>query len=66
LSYQIEHHLFPDLPSHRYPEISTKVQAICERYDIPYNTGPFGKQFKTVLKRVAKFSLPAIVRRGAA
>ena len=62
LSYQIEHHLFPDLPSHRYPEISTKVQAICERYDIPYNTGPFGKQFKTVLKRVAKFSFPKSVR----
>ena len=62
LSYQIEHHLFPDLPSHRYPEISTKVQAICERYGIPYNTGPFGKQFKTVLKRVAKFSFPKSVR----
>ena len=27
LSYQIEHHLFPDLPSNRYEEIAPKVQA---------------------------------------
>ncbi len=58
LSYQIEHHMFPDIPAHRYPEIAPKVQALCEEYDIPYNTGAFGKQFKTVLKRVGKYSLP--------
>lgn len=58
LSYQIEHHLFPDLPAHRYPEIAPKVQALCEQYAIPYNTGAFGKQFKTVLKRVGRYSLP--------
>ena len=27
LSYQIEHHLFPDLPSNRYAEIAVRVQA---------------------------------------
>ena len=25
LSFQIEHHLFPDLPSNRYQEIAPKV-----------------------------------------
>ena len=58
LSYQVEHHLFPDIPAHRYPEMSNRVQAICEKYNIPYNTGPFGKQYLTVLKRVARYSLP--------
>src|SRR5690606_3812044 len=29
LSYQIEHHLFPDLPSNRYPEIAARVRALC-------------------------------------
>lgn len=58
LSYQIEHHMFPDVPAHRYPELSDKVREICNRYDIPYNTGRFGHQFKTVLKRVAHYSLP--------
>ena len=27
LSYQIEHHLFPDLPSNRYAEIAVRVRA---------------------------------------
>ena len=40
LSHQIEHHLFPDLPANRYAEISTEVREICERYGIPYNSGP--------------------------
>lgn len=58
LSYQIEHHLFPDVPAHRYPEMSVEVQAVCERYSIPYNTGSFGHQYLTVLKRVLRGSLP--------
>ena len=40
LSHQIEHHLFPDMPARRYAEIAPEVQEICERYGIPYNTGP--------------------------
>ena len=39
LCYQIEHHLFPDLPSNRYAEISERVKALCEKYDLPYTTG---------------------------
>jgi fatty acid desaturase len=62
LSYQTEHHVFPDLPAHRYPEISEKVQKICEKYDLRYNTGSFGHQFKTVLRRIAVYSLPPKAR----
>ncbi len=62
LSYQIEHHVFPDLPAHRYREIAPKVQAICEKYGIHYNTGSFARQYGTVLKRIARFSLPDRVR----
>ena len=40
LCYQIEHHLFPDLPSNRYAEIATRVRALCDKYDLPYTTGP--------------------------
>ncbi|HET8880510.1 MAG TPA: acyl-CoA desaturase, partial [Arthrobacter sp.] len=40
LSHQIEHHLFPDLPSNRYAEVAPKVRDICRRYNLPYNTGP--------------------------
>ncbi|MGI9206642.1 MAG: fatty acid desaturase family protein, partial [Rhodococcus sp. (in: high G+C Gram-positive bacteria)] len=31
LSHQIEHHLFPDLPAHRYPELAPRVRELCEQ-----------------------------------
>jgi fatty acid desaturase len=62
LSYQIEHHIYPDMPAHRYREVSEKVQAVCEKYGIHYNTGSFAKQYGTVVKRIAAFSLPDRMR----
>ena len=58
LSHQVEHHLFPDLPANRYAEIAPQVQAICQKYKVPYNTGYFLPQLFTVMKRVARYSLP--------
>ena len=58
LSFQIEHHLFPDLPANRYAEISTEVREICGRYGIPYNVGPLGKQFGSVVKKICRLALP--------
>lgn len=58
LSCQIEHHLFPDVPAPHYLAMSEKVQAVCAKYDIPYNTGSFAQQYWTVIKRIAKYSLP--------
>ena len=45
LCYQIEHHLFPDLPSNRYAEIARQVRALCDEYGLPYTTGPLLSQF---------------------
>ena len=58
LSFQVEHHLYPDLPSSRYAEISPRVKAICEEYDLPYNTGPFSKQFGMVQRTLLRLALP--------
>ena len=58
LSHQIEHHLFPDLPAHRYAEIAVEVRAICARYGQHYNTGRFSKQFFSVLARIVIQSFP--------
>jgi fatty acid desaturase len=58
LSFQIEHHLFPDIPARRYPEISQEVRAICEKYDLPYNTGPLHRQLGSVFTKILKLSLP--------
>ena len=43
LSHQIEHHLFPDIPAHRYAEIAAEVREICERYGLPYNSRSAGQ-----------------------
>jgi fatty acid desaturase len=58
LGFQIEHHLFPDIPAHRYADISVEVQEICERYGIPYNAGPLHKQFGSVVRKIVKLALP--------
>jgi linoleoyl-CoA desaturase len=58
LGYQIEHHLFPDLPCNRYPEIAVRVKEICEKYNLPYTTGPLYRQYGQVLRTIMKLSLP--------
>jgi fatty acid desaturase len=58
LSYQIEHHLFPDMPAYRYKEISVEVRALCEKYGIAYHEAPMYKQLLSVYKKLFKLSLP--------
>lgn len=58
LSHQIEHHLFPDLPSNRYAEVAVKVRDVCERYDLPYTTGPLWKQVGSAWRKVFRLALP--------
>jgi len=58
LSHQIEHHLFPDLPSNRYVEIAPRVREICQRYGLSYTTGPMVKQVASAWKQVVVLSLP--------
>jgi len=58
LSFQIEHHLFPDIPTSRYAEIAPRVRAICERYGLPYSSGPLGRQYRSVAKKILRLSLP--------
>lgn len=58
LDHQIEHHLFPDLPSHRYAEIGEQVQEICERHEIPYSTGSLLGQFGSVVRKIIRLALP--------
>ncbi|MBV7294826.1 acyl-CoA desaturase [Corynebacterium sp. TAE3-ERU12] len=58
LNYQIEHHLFPDMPSNRLADAAKKVRDICDRYDLPYNTGSFFEQFLQVQRTLLKLTLP--------
>jgi NADPH-dependent stearoyl-CoA 9-desaturase len=58
LSHQIEHHLFPDLPSNRYAEIAPKVQALFEKYDLTYCARPMPQQVASAWHKVIRLSLP--------
>ena len=58
LSHQIEHHLYPDIPAWRYREMGPKVEAICEKYGVPYQTGKMVPMLKTVAQRIVKYSVP--------
>ncbi len=66
LSHQIEHHLFPTLPAHRYADIAQHVRAACERHGLPYNSGPLHRQFGTVVRRIFRLALPTPAPRAAA
>jgi fatty acid desaturase len=58
LCYQIEHHLFPELPSNRYAQIATRVRALCDKYDLPYTTGSLGRQFLLTQRTIHKLAIP--------
>jgi NADPH-dependent stearoyl-CoA 9-desaturase len=58
LSHQIEHHLFPDLPSNRYAEVAPKVQALFEKYDLAYCARPLVPQVYSAWHKVVRLSLP--------
>jgi fatty acid desaturase len=49
LNYQIEHHLWPDLPLSQYQTIQPQVAAVCKKHGIPYRQESV---FKRLLKAV--------------
>ena len=58
LNHQIEHHLFPDMPSNRYPQVAHRVKALCDRYGLPYNTGSFIRQYGTTTWKIWRLAFP--------
>ena len=45
LNYQIEHHLFPDVPMLAYRRVQPKVRALCARFGVPYLQEPVTRRF---------------------
>jgi NADPH-dependent stearoyl-CoA 9-desaturase len=58
LSHQIEHHIFPDIPSNRYGEISREVQEMFRRYGLKYHSAPMVRQVASAWHKVFRLSLP--------
>jgi linoleoyl-CoA desaturase len=58
LDYQIEHHLYPDMPSNRYQQVAPRVRALCARYGLPYNSARLTRQFGTTTLKIWRLALP--------
>lgn len=66
LSYQIEHHIYPDMSSNRLAEASVRVREVCRKYDLPYVTGTLPVQYLKTWRTIAKLSLPNHMLRDTA
>jgi fatty acid desaturase len=58
LNYQIEHHLWPDLPMLRYRELQPRVREVCKEYGLPYTQENVWKRvWRTAENAVGKTSM---------
>lgn len=58
LNYQIEHHLWPDLPLSQYQKLQPQVKALCEKHQIPYcQESVFKRMLKAADIMVGKTSM---------
>ena len=63
LNYQIEHHLFPDIPHWRYMHIAKEIKQICKELGIQYREDASRRQtFIRFLREAWKYSLPDSLR----
>jgi fatty acid desaturase len=63
LNYQIEHHLFPDIPSHHYPDMAVEVKEVCARHGLPYKCNPsWGRAIRNFVGVMWKYSFPPAAR----
>ncbi|HEX5372592.1 MAG TPA: acyl-CoA desaturase [Aquabacterium sp.] len=59
LNYQIEHHLFPDVPSRHYPDMALEVQEVCKKHGLNYQCNPsWGRAIRNYLGVMWKYSFP--------
>ncbi|KIG13717.1 putative LINOLEOYL-CoA DESATURASE (DELTA(6)-DESATURASE) [Enhygromyxa salina] len=66
LERQIEHHLFPTLPTNRLREISPEVRAVCEAHGVEYRTNTWGRTLIQALAQIGRLSRPLPHERGQA
>jgi len=58
LNYQIEHHLFPSMPSHSLRRCQPLVQAFCKQLDLPYCEAGAFRSYGQVLRYLHEVGAP--------
>ncbi|MFY9476467.1 MAG: acyl-CoA desaturase [Aquabacterium sp.] len=65
LNYQIEHHLFPDIPSRHYPDMAKEVKQVCAKYGIPYKCNEnWFQAIRNYMGAMWKYSFPTPAERA--
>ncbi len=49
LNYQIEHHLFPDMPMRKYQQMQPRVQALCAKHGVTYTQESVFRRFRKMV-----------------
>lgn len=63
LNYQIEHHLFPQICSIHYPEISTIIRRVAKKHGVPYHyQESFGIAVRSHYRTLKRFGQNAVVQ----
>jgi fatty acid desaturase len=58
LNYQVEHHLWPDIPLSQYQYVQPKVMEVCKKHGIPYRQeSVFKRLFKALDIMVGRTSM---------
>ncbi|WP_437804247.1 fatty acid desaturase family protein [Sorangium sp. So ce693] len=52
MGYQIEHHLWPDLPLRQYPEVAREVEALCREVGLPYRRDSVWRRITEMVRAV--------------
>jgi fatty acid desaturase len=58
LNYQIEHHLFPNMPRNRLPAAVPIVKAYCAQHRIPYHQTGVIEGYREILRSMHRVSTP--------
>jgi len=58
LSHQVEHHVFPDLPSNRYRELAGPVRQVFEDHGLTYHSRSLVRQVASAWHKVIRLSVP--------
>jgi fatty acid desaturase len=59
LNYQIEHHLFPGMPSPNLPKAQPIVQAYCAEIGVPYQQSGLIDSYRQALRHLHEVGAPA-------
>jgi fatty acid desaturase len=65
LNYQIEHHLFPGMPSPNLSKAQPIVQAYCAEIGVPYEQAGLIESYRQALRHLHEVGAPARAERAA-